>query len=242
VVRGLRNVLEAAIYGQLTTGAQSAATALVTLKDASGNELDQCQLYASRLRNPRDPSGAKTVMAAGDLVAVASASGSYAGEVLYTVISSGNVTTQTLAAPPSGGTPHLIGDDIRLWTELTARPQDAVVVRFLNRYDVPQTMMTVRPLEIKPGYSDQTGLMNGQHMRFSVEQNDEYTMRSGRIHSMREYASWYDLITSRRAEVQMNGVWLPIVVTKSNVSIVSHSEGLNPVELTFRMADPRQGF
>lgn len=238
IVRGLRNVLEAALYGELRGGAQTHATADVVLMKADETVLDQRQLFASRLRNPRDAGGVKTVMAAGDLVAVADADGMLATAPLLTVIDGNTVTTQLLTPQTDADS---LGDRLTLWVERTACLDDAVAVRFLNRYDMPQTMMTPRPLEVKPGFSDQTQLMNGRAVRFSVDQQDEWTLRSARIHSRLEYASWYDLLTSRRAEVLMGGEWLPIVVTKSNVNIVAHASGLNPVELTFRMADPRQG-
>ena len=69
VVRGLRSVLEAAIHGDLTVGTLSAAKADVAVT-IDGSQVASKTLYASRLKNPRDPSGSKTVLAAGDLTAV----------------------------------------------------------------------------------------------------------------------------------------------------------------------------
>ena len=239
-VRGLRNVLEAAIYGELGTGAQDHAYAIVEVKE--GNTVIAAPdnaghyLYASRLRNPRDPNGQKSVMAAGDLVAVCGPQGLLT-PALYTSISNGVV----MVTQHSGTTEATIGDNIRLWIDHTGCPEKAVAVRFLNRYDVPQTMMTVEPLQTKPGFQDQTSLMYGRRVRYSVDQNDEYTLRSGQIHSEEEYASWSDLATSRKAEVLMYGQWLPITVTKTNYTQVRRSMGRNRVEITFKMADPRQG-
>ena len=237
-IGGLRPVLEAAIHGDLHTLNQDAASAMVALS-SEGTPLlyEYGQLFASRLRNPRDPSGAKTVMAAGDLVAVAGPDGLIT-PALCTSISNTLVTTDSIANPTDG---QLLGDDIRLWVERTACPEKAVCIRFLNRYDVPQTMMTPVPLDVKPGFQDQTAMMYGQSVRYSVDQNDEYILRSGVIHSEREYASWQDLVTSRQAEVLMYGHWLPIIITKANYTQVTRSMGRNRVEISFRMADPRQG-
>lgn len=236
-VRGLRNVLEAAIYGNLG-GEQDRAAALVEL--TVGRTVitpPGGYLFASRLRNPRDPEGLKTVMAAGDLVAVA-AGGRLVTPAVYTRISGTAVMVEQVAAG-SGAT--AIGDGLTLWVEQAACAEQAVCVRFLNRYDVPQTMMTPVPLEIKPGFEDQTALMGGRRMRFSVTQNDEYTLRSGVIHSELEYASWNDLVTSRRAEVLTGGQWLPVIVTKANYTQTRRSAGRNRVEITFRMSDQKQG-
>lgn len=243
-VRGLRNVLESALYGDLAAGPQAHASGLVEL--FVGSVGFQQQMFASRLRNPRDPRGVKTVLAAGDLVAVARRSqGSFAGDggCLYSHIQGSTVYTSDLDYVPGtmGGGSYLLGDDIRLWVDFSECADRCVAVRFLNRYDVPQTMMTTRPLEVRPGFTDQTAVMYGRHVRYAVEQNDEYVLRSGRIHSIAEYASWGDLITSRKAEVWLHGQWLPIIVTKSNYSQIHHSVGLVPVEISFRMADPRQG-
>lgn len=237
-IGGLRSVLEAAIYGDLDTGTQPWASANVALASVGSAVISESRmLYASRLRNPRDPEGAKTLMAAGDLVAVAGASGLIT-PVLYTHINGITVETEILTRATGG---QLLGDDIRLWVEHTACPEKAVCVRFLNRYDVPQTMMTPVPLDIKPGFQDQTAMLHGQNVRYSVEQNDEYILRSGTIHSELEYASWQDLITSRKAEVLMHGQWQPIVISKANYTQVRRSMGRNRVEISFKMADPRQG-
>ena len=61
------------------------------------------------------------------------------------------------------------------------------------------------------------------------------------IHRREEYRSWADLSTSRKTEVLMDGQWLPVIVKKSNFQMVQRSMGLNPVEITFQMADPKQG-
>ena len=239
-VRGLRNVLEAAIYGELGTGTQDHAAAIVELKEgntviaAPGNAGHY--LFASRLKNPRDPNGQNTVMAAGDLVAVSGPQGLIT-PALYSSISSNSV----IVIQHSGTTNATIGNGIRIWIDRTACPEKAVAVRFLNRYDVPQTMMTVEPLQIKPGFQDKTSMMYGSHVRYSVEQNDEYILKSGQVHSDAEYASWSDFVTSRKAEVLMNGQWLPILITKANYTQVKRSMGMNRVEISFKMADPRQG-
>ena len=239
-IRGLRNVLEAAIYGELKTGAQNKACANVTLSiSPSAYSGESRTLYASRLRNPRDPSGTKTILAAGDLVAVAGPNGLIA-PLLYTEIDrNGAVVTNAMQPTPANG--ESLGGEVRIWVEHTACPERAVAVRFLNRYDVPQTMMTPIPLDVKPGFQDQTSLMYGSRVRYTVEQNDEYILRSGQIHSELEYASWSDLVTSRKAEVYLHGQWLPILVSKANYTQVLRSAGLNRVEISFKMADPRQG-
>lgn len=240
-VRGLRSVLEAAIYGQMIDGTQDTASAAVAFTAVSGSTTvytENVTLYAARLKNPRDPSGTKTVLLAGDIVAVAGSSGLIA-PVLYSSISGGGVTTTKVTSVPTDGSN--LGDDVRVWVDRTTCPERCVAVRFLNRYDVPQTMMTTQPLDVKPAFQDKTALYLGQHVRYSVEQQDEYTLRSGTIHSQSEYASWADLVTSRKAEVWYEGHWIPIIITKSNFTVIRRSMGRPHVEITFRMADPKQG-
>ena len=236
-IRGLRNVLEAAIYGELGS-AQNHAAAIVQLTVGSQSFTPPGgYLFASRLKNSRDPNGNNSIMAAGDLVAVSGPNG-FITPATYTYISGTTVLVQALSSGTDGQT---LANGLKLWIDHTACPEKAVAVRFLNRYDVPQTMMTVEPLQIKPGFQDKTSMMYGNHVRYSVEQNDEYILKSGQIHSEAEYASWSDLITSRKAEVLMNGQWLPILITKANYTQVKRSMGMNRVEISFKMADPRQG-
>lgn len=236
-IRGLRNVLEAAIYGELGS-AQNHAAAIVQLTVGSQSFTPPGgYLFASRLKNPRDPNGSNSIMAAGDLVAVSGPNG-FITPATYTYISSTTVLVQALSSGTDGQT---LANGLKLWIDHTACPEKAVAVRFLNRYDVPQTMMTVEPLQIKPGFQDKTSMMYGNHVRYSVEQNDEYILKSGQIHSEAEYASWSDIVTSRKAEVLMNGQWLPILITKANYTQVKRSMGMNRVEISFKMADPRQG-
>lgn len=233
-VRGLRSVLEAAIYGDFADVSHAHASVVFTIGGSSYSQT----LYAARLKNPRDPSGSKTTLVAGDIVGVADDRDDFlAGDVVYTTTSG----IQHLACEEVVNGED-IGDGLRIWVDRTSCPEHFAAVRFLNRYDVPQTMMTTRPLEIKPAFQDQTALMYGQRVRYTIEAQDEYTLRSGRIHRMEEYYSWADLVTSRKAEVWYGGQWLPIIVTKSNFTAVQRSShDLKPVEITFRMADPRQG-
>ncbi len=235
-VRGLRSVLEAAIYGDFDDISHANASVAFSI----GSTTESATLYAARLKNPRDPRGSKTTLVAGDIVGVVYEDDYdfLSGEVIYTTTS--GIQHLAIEDVTNG---QLIGDGLKLWVERTNCPDRGVCVRFLNRYDVPQTMMTPRPLEIKPAFQDQTALYLGRRVRYTVDTQDEYTLRSGRIHRMEEYYSWADLITSRKAEVWYGGQWLPIIVTKSNFAAVQRSShGLNPVEITFRMADPRQGF
>lgn len=232
-IRGLRTVLEAAIYGDLMDVSHAKAAVSFT----AGSYSESKTLYASRLRDP-NANDSRTILVAGDLVGVVDEKHELdfmTGAVIYTSTAGLNYIS---ADQVSDG--EVIGDNIRIWIDRTTCPERAACVRFLNRYDVPQTMMTTRPIDVKPGFQDQTSLMYGQRVRYSVEQQDEYTIRSGRIHSMEEYASWADLVTARKAEVWWKGRWIPIIVTKSNFTAVRRSMGMPPVEISFRPADPRQ--
>ena len=213
----------------------SCAVVFTAVSGSTTVHTENATLYASRLKNPRDPSGTKTVLLAGDIVAVSDGSDFVCGDMVYTTTSDiQNLSAEEVTDGQS------IGDGLHIWVDRTTCPERCVAVRFLNRYDVPQTMMTARPLDVKPAFEDKTAYYGGQRVRYSVEQKDEYTLRSGAIHSQQEYASWADLVTSRKAEVWYEGHWIPIIVTKSNFTVVRRSAGRPCVEITFQMADPKQ--
>ena len=194
-IRGLRNVLEAAIYGELGS-AQNHAAAIVQLTVGSQSFTPPGgYLFASRLKNPRDPNGSNSIMAAGDLVAVSGPNG-FITPATYTYISGTTVLVQALSSGTDGQT---LVNGLKLWIDHTACPEKA------------EEEFSFRLSELK---------------RFLTEA---------------EYASWSDLITSRKAEVLMNGQWLPILITKANYTQVKRSMGMNRVEISFKMADPRQG-
>lgn len=114
---------------------------------------------------------------------------------------------------------------------------DGVLFRFLNIYDAPETLLAKKALSVKPAFTDEIGVINGEQHRFGIVGDDEYTVESGALSGKWEYEIWHDLLMSRRVEVNWGGTWLPIVITKLNYKRVYRDGDLDNVVFSFKMGD-----
>ena len=112
-----------------------------------------------------------------------------------------------------------------------------VTVRFLNRYDMPESLTAAYMTE-KPSVTDDTAQMFGNKARFSVKSATEYTLHSGRLYSDWQYDTWQDLLTSRKAQLLWHGQWIDIVVTKGNYTRNRREMYRTQVEVSFQTANP----
>lgn len=112
-----------------------------------------------------------------------------------------------------------------------------VTVRFLNRYDMPESLTAAYMTE-KPSVTDDTAQMFGNKTRFSVKSATEYTLHSGRLYSDWQYDTWQDLLTSRKAQLLWHGQWIDIVVTKGNYTRNRREMYRTQVEVSFQTANP----
>jgi len=252
-VSGLADVLTQALYGELIVGVQNNAQASVTVKMTGEADITST-LYAQRLLNPRDPQGQKMVLAA------ACYGVCYPGtQKLVTVIGQVTVglvgTNRTVAIGNVGqvttvdcdpavlfpqyygdGTALNIGSELLLKI-LPAVCVDNVCVRFLNRYDVPETVVA-NYMTDKPQAQDDTAMMLGRRTRFDVKSTSEYTLYSGQLHHEDEVDTWQDLLTARKAQVLLYGQWNDVVITKSNLSRDRRNFHGSKIEISFQTANP----
>ena len=260
-IRGLADVVSKALYGDLITGHQEHARNSVGFY-IGGAQIFAHTLYASRMRNPKDPDGAKNVLIMADKTVCHPGLPFYvttigrqsltihneAGEqVVSTTVGSEDgsgdmvVTTDCdplnyFRPPYSGGGYMDIGGEVRA-DILPAAPDEAVSVRFLNRYDVMESL-TAEYMSEKPSASDSVSLMYGQQTRFATESSTEYTLHSGQLRHEEQFDTWQDLLTSRKAQVLWHGQWTDIIVTKGNYTRHRRSFYGSQAEIVFKTADP----
>lgn len=117
---------------------------------------------------------------------------------------------------------------------------DCFCFRFLNNFDLPESVTTVGILTLKGGDESETGLLYGVTRKFEITPGDEYTANSGVIFSQADYRLWRDFLNTRQAEIYSSGTWLPIVITKQNYEREFRRNKLKAVEFNFQMADPEQ--
>ena len=252
-VSGLADVLTQALYGELKVGAQTNAQASVTVKMTGETDITST-LYAQRLLNPRDPQGQKMVLAAAcngvchpgtqKLVTVI-------GQVTVGLVGTnrtvviGNVgQVTTVDCDPAVLFPQYYGDGMALnigsellLKILPAVCADNVCVRFLNRYDVPETVVASYMTD-KPQAQDDTAMMLGRRTRFDVKSTSEYTLYSGQLHHEDEVDTWQDLLIARKAQVLLRGQWNDVVITKSNISRDRRNFHGSKIEISFQTANP----
>ena len=260
-IRGIAGLISKALYGTLETGIQEHAQGEVDFYIDSVSQASKT-LYASRLKNPRDPDGQKQVLA------VAEQTVCYPGKPFYvsvigrksvdlvrqdsTIIAGTHIGTgsdedlrvTTADCDPRQLFPNhwdkaarmIIGDELEV-DLLPEACREAVSVRFLNRYDVMESL-TAAYMQEKPSPADNVSLMYGRQTRFTVESSTEYTLYSGRLKYQDQYETWQDLLTSRKAQILHHGQWLDIVVTKANYTRHRRQFYGSQVELSFKTADP----
>ena len=259
VIRGISDLMAKCVYGELTTGRQVNARKTVDFY-INDEVLFTRGIYASRLHNPFDPNGQKYVMAVASLricypgpPCYVTAIGQH--EVNLYHLNGSLITTVTAGAPSSeGGAVYTtdydpavlfpnhyqqaaymeIRDEMRVDIFRNNQP-DAVDIRFLNRYDVMESVIAHYMTE-KPAVQDDVSMMGGKRTRFSVKSNTDYTLFSGKLIFQEEFDTWQDLLASRKAQILMHGLWQDIIITKSNYTRQRRQFYSSQVELTFQTA------
>lgn len=259
VIRGISDLMAKCVYGELTTGRQVNARKTVDFY-INDEVLFTRGIYASRLHNPFDPNGQKYVMAVASRRICypghpfyVTAIGQH--EVNLYHLNGSLITTVTAGAPSSeGGAVYTtdydpavlfpnhyqqaaymeIRDEMRVDIFRNNQP-DAVDIRFLNRYDVMESVIAHYMTE-KPAVQDDVSMMGGKRTRFSVKSNTDYTLFSGKLIFQEEFDTWQDLLASRKAQILMHGLWQDIIITKSNYTRQRRQFYSSQVELTFQTA------
>lgn len=112
--------------------------------------------------------------------------------------------------------------------------------RYKNVFDCPEVVSCTGVLSLKGKEKASTGYMFGVERKFDVNANDEYTCESGVIFLGSEYKFWHDFLNTREAQILIDGVWYPIIISKQNYEREFRKNQLKSVEFSFRFADPDQ--
>lgn len=112
------------------------------------------------------------------------------------------------------------------------------VFRAKNNFDVPESVVCVGPVELKGGDNSETGYMFGIERKFIIRPDDEFTASSGYLFMQSEYRIWRDFLNAQEAQIQIDGAWYDIVITKQNYTRTLRKNRLESVEFSFRFADP----
>ena len=258
-IGGLAEVISLSLYGELKMDDQPHAKDTFTL-NIYNEEPIQHTLYSMRLQNPHDPDGTKNLMAVAEetvcypgrphlitaygqqIIKLLSWNGTELDSI--TLNQRGLTSVYTYDLDPKKifpGTYHN-GAWLKIGSEQRARilPQasdEFVTVRFLNRYDMPESLTAAYMTE-KPSVTDDTAQMFGNKTRFSVKSATEYTLHSGRLYSDWQYDTWQDLLTSRKAQLLWHGQWIDIVITKGNYTRKRRDMYRTQAEVSFQTANP----
>lgn len=112
------------------------------------------------------------------------------------------------------------------------------VFRAKNNFDVPESVVCVGPVELKGGDNSETGYMFGIERKFIIRPDDEFTASSGHLFMQSEYRIWRDFLNAQEAQIQVDGTWYDIIITKQNYTRTLRNNRLDSVEFSFRFADP----
>lgn len=121
----------------------------------------------------------------------------------------------------------------------TKKYPDSLLFRYLNMYDVPETLLAKKAMKVKPNFTDEVALINGQQQRFAVQPDDEYTISSGAIIGQAQYIQWHDLTSSRQVEVLWGNRWIPVTITRANYERTYSPPIVDSVTFSFKMANKK---
>mgnify|MGYP002869986631 CR=1 FL=1 len=231
-IRGIADILSQSLYGTLGMALQPSARGVFSFWVNGTRVSAEQTIYSSRMRNPRDPDGDKCVMC----VATERCTTPWypffltvCGEVAVDLYTAGGLLLATADAGEDGQVYTFNADPAGLFDaadvaeaaymtvggELTVhlvplQCPDSVQVRFLNGYDVMESL-TAAYVEEKPSAKDDVAVMAGRRTRFSVQSSTDYTLASGPLRYDEEYEAWQALLTSRLAlRLALKTVKIPI--------------------------------
>lgn len=263
-IGGLRKVIDGILYGQMiVSGGQDYMGGDFTFIIDEETAFTK-RLYISKAVNMEDPTGQKRILSHGTRdvcypgmshpmtfisygntrfkATLYDASGNVLETVQPTAINvpwTEECRPDTLFTTASGGAKvvYQIGTEtFTSYIDHSSYP-DGLLFRYLNIYDAPETLLAKKALGVKPGYTGETGIVNGIEQRFAIEGDDEYEADSGALAMREQYMQWRDLLVSRKVEVLWNGQWLPVIVSKANYQQTFRKATFDHVTFSFKLAD-----
>ena len=116
---------------------------------------------------------------------------------------------------------------------------DVWFFRYKNIYDMPETLSAIGGLSLSGNNDSSIGSMYGVNRKFSVDVTDEYTANSGRIVLQGDYLLWHSLVNAQEVDINIDGSWYAIIITKQKYDRDFSRGVLKAVEFSFNFADSK---
>lgn len=235
-VSGLADTLLACIYGTIDSQQQPQASATVQLL-VDDEQIAGQTVYCSRMRNVTDLAGANTILTHGRhdscmpgrqhlLTFIGTCSvrlKDTEGQTLATATVGTSAMTKAVDCDPAVLFPNhwqrarlMDFGNGQHTTIIDRQSQPGLTFRFLNMYDVPESLTTLPSTTVKPGIKTADDVMYGITRRFDIQTTDTYESRSPRLCSYDEALKWRDLMSTRRAQVLFYDEWADIIIERPN--------------------------
>lgn len=261
-IRGLDNVLKKLLYGTLEYGSQTEGRMTIDFQ-VDGASIGTTVAIASSYYVPkmlgdltaailRRNKGGMSYLAYPKIMTVlgviTAELSNAAGETLKTVTigAANTITTQNCNAAEMFGSSlaetgvlvkYLIGGEAKAY-DLISNEQNKgyMVLRFLNSYDMAESVVAKGVHTVKPGISQTSSSYHGRNVVFDVQKTDEYTVKSGAMMTVGEYRTWGDLASTRKAQILYDGNWYDIIIDKPSYTQTLRTGEYGEAEISFKMA------
>lgn len=244
-IGGLAKIANTCLYGNLGSSSQASCHATFSFSHGMSSE----DIYACLRRVNRTPSAVLSLADESTLVAGHPHLLTLLQSCNYTVMAgstqlssgsfsaSGPTTVDVQGKYNAQATHMVIGNEHTVWFDHGSYA-DALCVRFLNVFDVPQSVVFRLGATLKPSFTANDGVAYGLTRRYAVEAKDDITLKSGALQCKGEYAAFYDLVQTRRAQLLTpSGIWVDVLPDKSNYSQKLTTVDYDDVSMSFKVAN-----
>ena len=257
-VSGIADALLACIYGSIDSEQQAHAAATVELL-VDDVQISSQTVYCSRMRNVTDMGGANTILTHGRKDSCMPGTPHVLTMISTCTVRLKDTNGSTLGSSTAGTSAmvkavdcdpavlfpgqwrdgHLMdfGNGQHI-TYIDRHNSPGLTFRFLNMYDMPESVTALPSAAVKPGIKANDDMMYGITRRFDIQTADTYECRSPRLCSYDEALKWRDLMAARRAQVHFYGEWVDIVVERPNFQTgLLRTDVGGHAKFTFTLAD-----
>ena len=187
-IGGLAKIANTCLYGSLGSSSQASCHATFSFSHGMSSE----DIYACLRRVNRTPSAVLSLADESTMVAGHPHLLTLLQSCNYTVMSgstqlsngsfsaSGPTTVDVQSKYNAQATHMVIGGEHTVWFDHGSYA-DALCVRFLNVFDVPQTVVFRLGATLKPSFTADDGVAYGFTRRYAVEAKDDITLKSGAL-------------------------------------------------------------
>ena len=244
-IGGLAKIANTCLYGSLGSSSQASCHATFSFSHGMSSE----DIYACLRRVNRTPSAVLSLADESTMVAGHPHLLTLLQSCNYTVMNgstqlssgsfsaSGPTTVDVQSKYNAQATHMVIGGEHTVWFDHGSYA-DALCVRFLNVFDVPQSVVFRLGATLKPSFTADDGVAYGFARRYAVEAKDDITLKSGALQCKGEYAAFYDLVQTRRAQLLTpSGNWVDVLPDKSNYTQKLTTVDYDDVSMSFKVAN-----